>query len=171
MSTVDEENVKRAVLLRAARNMLGLSLKQVGEQVGVTSAGAGKWETGLSPIKPQTFNQLEVFYRYHGVIMELDAEGRPLVRLSEKGLDLLKENPKKPEITSLIDIYFETQKEEGLAPGVAQLLLQSGQLRAVRSENPDLNESELEEALTAMRGLNERQWEELLPKLKKWLSR
>ena len=168
MSTIDKENLKHAVMLRAARNMLGLSLKQVGEQLSVTSAGAGKWENGLSPIKASVFNQLAKFYRYNGVIMKFDEFGEPTVTLTSEGLRRLQENPKKPTIIPLSSIYVLEQGPSSSLESF-ELEMKKIELERLREKNPDMSEIELEAALKAVLDLKAEQWEELMPKLIKFV--
>jgi transcriptional regulator with XRE-family HTH domain len=169
LSTASEENLRLALMLRAARNVLGLSLKQVGEQLGVTSAGAGKWESGISPIKASVFNQLDKFYRYHGVMMEIGSNGQPSVQISEKGLALLSKDPKKPQITQLSDIYIH-EREASSRRSFMELAFQKEELKRLREKNPDMSERELEAALKAVMELKAEQWEAMIPSLHKWLQ-
>lgn len=170
MSTIDEENLKLAVLLRAARNILGLSLKDVGEQLGVTSAGAGKWESGVSPIKASVFNQLEKFYRYHGIEMEINGQGEPVVKLNPAGLKLLRENPKKPTITDLSTIYFD-ERTQAATRDMLGVATKRYELKRLREKYPDLSEEELESALNAVLDLKDEQWERLIPHINDWMQK
>lgn len=97
------EDYKIALLLKGARAMLGLSLKEVGGQLGVTSAGAGKWEAATSPIKASNFSLLNIFYRHHGVEMYIDENGFPTVKANQTYFDMLS-SPNGIEITPLNEI-------------------------------------------------------------------
>lgn len=98
------ESFKYALMLRAARGALSLGLKEVGDQVGISSVSVAKWENGSAAIKASTFGALQKFYKYNGVIMELNAEGEPSVRLTEEGVARIAANPKNPTLISLEDI-------------------------------------------------------------------
>lgn len=101
---MEVESFKYALMLRAARGALNLGLKDVGDQVGISSVSVAKWENGSAAIKASTFGSLQKFYKYNGVIMELNADGEPCVRLTEEGVERIAANPKKPKLISLEDI-------------------------------------------------------------------
>lgn len=165
MSTTKEENLKLALALRAARNILNLSLKQVGEQLGVTSAGVGKWESGLSPIKASVFNQLEKFYRYHGVLISIDLTGEPIVKISHKALSLLMKDPKSPHITPLSEIY-ENDREISADGALMQLLKHKYQLKLMSDAYSHLSTEELSQLAAESKYEADKQKEDILRMMK-----
>lgn len=109
MSTSD---LKYSLLLRAARSILNLGLKEVSEQVDVSSVAVGKWESGDVLIKVSVFAALQKFYKANGVIIELNAKDEPVIRITDEGMERITQNPKKPEIKSLKQVYEEEMSDK-----------------------------------------------------------
>jgi len=108
---MSREDLKNAVLLRAARNVLNLSLKQVSEQIDVSSTAVGKWENCDATPKNSTYSALQKFFKANGVVMDVE-EGEAVIRIKEEALDRIEANPKKPEIKSLQEIYADEMQEK-----------------------------------------------------------
>lgn len=108
---MSREDLKNAVLLRAARNVLNLSLKQVSEQIDVSSTAVGKWENCDATPKNSTYSALQKFFKANGVVMDIE-EGEAVIRIKEEALARIEANPKKPEIKSLQEIYAEEIQEK-----------------------------------------------------------
>lgn len=113
---MSREDLKNAVLLRAARNVFNLSLQKVAEQIDVSSTAVGKWENCDALPKKSTFSALQKFYKANGVVINLE-DGEAVIRIKSEAIDCLEANPKKPVVKTLQEIHQEEmiRKPQNLA--------------------------------------------------------
>lgn len=103
LSGIDEVDIYVGERLRKRRRLLGLSQKVVGNHVGVSFQQIQKYEKGTNRIgasrlyKLADFLDVDVFYFFDGVEMQLDPE--------KKALDYTK-RMKNAETQELLHIYY-----------------------------------------------------------------
>ncbi|WP_173270386.1 helix-turn-helix domain-containing protein [Thiosulfatimonas sediminis] len=107
---MSSEDLRPAILLRAARNIFNMSLKELGQQVDVSAVAVGKWENGDAMIKASTFNALQKFFRENGIKLSTDQEGEAVIYVTQEAIDRVTQNPKKPKIKTLLEIYRDEKR-------------------------------------------------------------
>lgn len=76
---------KFAMSFRAARALLGLSLKDVAEYCDTTAVTVGKWETSQLEMKYLTVMKIVKYFESKGVTFDIQSEGLG-IRMTEVGL-------------------------------------------------------------------------------------
>lgn len=134
MSTSD---LKFSLLLRAARSTLSLSLKDVAEQVDVSPVAVGKWENNDVLIKASIFSALQKFYKANGVIIELNDKDEPTLRITDEGVEQIGQNPKRPHIKSLKQIYEDEMSDKVTQSGDLEKIIAREVEREIKKD-PEL---------------------------------
>lgn len=112
MSIGFSENLLRGVFIRAARSVLGLSLKEVGEQVKVTAGAVGKWENNEAPIKDTIYEDLKHFFEGNGVSVDLSDEEHLIVKIDKHALSIIQDCPRNPVYQTLNDMAVAKAQKE-----------------------------------------------------------
>ena len=149
------EDLKFALLLRAARSVFNLSLKEIGAEVDVSAVAVGKWESGDAMIKASTFRALQRFFNGNGVSMSLDQQGDAVIRIRQSAVEQIAVSPKKPPIKSLQAIdeeAFRVRGERGDYNHVRNIILD--QIEQMISDDPELLKKSLAHS-TVKRGSQE----------------
>lgn len=112
MSILFSENLLRGVFLRTARGVLGLSLKEVGEQVSVTPSAVGKWENNEAPIKEAVFDDLKRFFQCNGVSFDMSNPEQLIIKVDKHALNLVNDSPRHPKYQTLDDMVLAQARNE-----------------------------------------------------------
>lgn len=112
MSMGISENLLRGVFLRAARGVLGVSLKDLGKQVGVTAGAVGKWENNEAPIKDSIFDDLKRFFQGNGVTFDDSNPEQLIIKVEKNALMLISDNPRNVKFQTLNDMVLAQAKSE-----------------------------------------------------------
>jgi transcriptional regulator with XRE-family HTH domain len=100
MSTNEEkiDDFKISLLLRAARSILGWSLKDIATLLDVGASTVGKWENNELTLKAATYIKLLKILEKEGVFLELCNEsGEVEIRIKPEAIARLAVKPKKRE--------------------------------------------------------------------------
>ena len=106
------ENLLRGVFIRAARSVLGLNLKEVGDQVKVTAGAVGKWENNEAPIKDTIYEDLKHFFEGNGVSVDLSDAERLMIKIDKHALSLIQDCPRNPAYQTLNDMEVAKAQKE-----------------------------------------------------------
>jgi transcriptional regulator with XRE-family HTH domain len=79
------ENIKIAVAINAARNILNMSLMDVADYCGVSGTTVSKWEANEMQIRAVTLMQLTKLFRENGVHIDI-SDDSVNIRVDEDGL-------------------------------------------------------------------------------------
>lgn len=141
------EDLKFALLLRAARSVFNLSLKEIGAEVDVSAVAVGKWESGDAMIKASTFRALQRFFYGNGVSMTFDQQGDAIIRIRQSAVEQIAVNPKKPPIKSLQAIdeeAFRARGERGDYNDLRNLILDN--IEQMISDDPEFLKKSLDQS-------------------------
>lgn len=106
MSTINDDfdDFKIALLLRAARSILGWSLKDLAEKLEVGASTVGKWENNELTLKASVYIKLLKIMEKEGVLLDLSNDSGELeIRVKPESIARLADRPKKKVGAFLID--------------------------------------------------------------------
>lgn len=112
MSTTFSENLLRGVFIRAARGVLGISLKEVGEQVSVSAGAVGKWENNEAPIKDAIFEDLKRFFLGNGISFDSSNPEQLIIKVDKHAINLVNDSPRHPKYQTLDDMVLAQARNE-----------------------------------------------------------
>ena len=101
MSTERRENARIALILRASRNMLGMTLKQLGDVIDAAPSSIGKWENNELGMRATTYLRLINYLNSKGIeidINEDDLEDEVVFRVKSSFLDAVSSNQQDKEL-------------------------------------------------------------------------
>jgi predicted transcriptional regulator len=79
------ENIKIAVAIKAARNILDMSVKEVATYCGVAGSTVSKWEDNGLQVRMATFMQLNKLFSGNGVHIDI-YDNSVNIRVEDEGL-------------------------------------------------------------------------------------
>jgi transcriptional regulator with XRE-family HTH domain len=79
------ENIKIAVAINAARNILNMSLMDVADYCGVSGTTVSKWEANELQVKVVTFMRLSELFNENGVYIDINGDS-VTIRIDNDGL-------------------------------------------------------------------------------------
>ena len=89
MSSGIRSNLKVALAIKAARALLGMSLRDIGAYCDVSPVTVGKWESGDLPIKISVFLKLLKLFNENGIDVDVTTDDDLHITLDSSGLDKL----------------------------------------------------------------------------------
>jgi transcriptional regulator with XRE-family HTH domain len=104
MSTFNEkiDDFKISLLLRAARSILGWSLKDIADKLEVGASTVGKWENNELSLKASTYIKFLKLIEKEGVLLELCNDyGEVEIRIKPETIARLSAKPKKPSLLKI----------------------------------------------------------------------
>ena len=81
MSTEDSDNFRISLMIRSARSILGLSLKELADTLGVGASTIGKWENNELTIKASTFMKMNKYFESQGIYFDMLSDGELIIKV------------------------------------------------------------------------------------------
>jgi transcriptional regulator with XRE-family HTH domain len=112
VSTQIRENLKISLAIKGARNILGMSLKELGAYCDVSPVTVGKWEANELPVKVVTFMKLNKLFNENGIYIDVEGDSVS-VKMDSTGLDKkLKFHERRDEYKSGLVDDVQTSSDE-----------------------------------------------------------
>ena len=68
-------------MIRSARSILGLSLKELADTLGVGASTIGKWENNELTIKASTFMKMNKYFESQGIYFDMLSDGELIIKV------------------------------------------------------------------------------------------
>ena len=81
MSTEDSDNFRISLMIRSARSILGLSLKELADTLDVGASTIGKWENNELTIKASTFMIMNKYFESQGIYFDMLSDGELIIKV------------------------------------------------------------------------------------------
>lgn len=81
MSTEDSDNFRISLMIRSARSILGLSLKELADTLDVGASTIGKWENNELTIKASTFMKMNKYFESQGIYFDMLSDGELIIKV------------------------------------------------------------------------------------------
>ena len=81
MSTEDGDNLRISLMIRSARSILGLSLKELADTLDVGASTIGKWENNELTLKASTFMKMNKYFESQGIYFDMLSDGELIIKV------------------------------------------------------------------------------------------
>ena len=81
MSTEDADNLRISLMIRSARSILGLSLKELADTLDVGASTIGKWENNELTLKASTFMKMNKYFESQGIYFDMLSDGELIIKV------------------------------------------------------------------------------------------
>jgi transcriptional regulator with XRE-family HTH domain len=81
MSTEDSDNFRISLMIRSARSILGLSLKELADTLDVGASTIGKWENNELTLKASTFMKMNKYFESQGIYFDMLLNGELIIKV------------------------------------------------------------------------------------------